>query len=87
MSDEQKSEHKSFDELIVQLRAEGFKETATKLYSLLHETAWTTGSELIGELGLVLAAFEKVKPSISDQLRDRLHTCMTQVRRVWPQMK
>jgi len=36
--------YECFDELIRQLRAEGHIEPADKLYMLLHEVAWTTGS-------------------------------------------
>ena len=36
--------YECFDELIRQFRAEGHIEPADKLYMLLHEVAWTTGS-------------------------------------------
>jgi hypothetical protein len=43
--------YECFDELIEQLRAAGHASTADKLNFMLHRVAWTTGSELLGELG------------------------------------
>jgi hypothetical protein len=77
--------YQCFDTLIAQLRAEGHLETALRLHTLLHETAWTTGSELIGELGLVILGFERtVSEPLSPELREALRICMYEVRKVWP---
>ena len=43
------------DLLIEELRTDGHKADADELHVLMHEMAWTTGSELLGELGLKLA--------------------------------
>jgi hypothetical protein len=76
-----------FDELIRQLRVEGHVQPAAKLHTLLHEVAWTTGSELIGEFGLTILAFERGEPTISSDLRRLLESCMSLVRRAWPDIK
>jgi hypothetical protein len=76
-----------FDGLIQQLRVDGHVESAARLHALLHETAWTTGSELIGELGLALLAFERSTPVIGHELRRALERCMGRVRQVWPDIK
>ena len=76
-----------FDELIRQLRAEGFIEPATKLHRLLHEVAWTSSSELIGELGLALLAFERATPAMGSALRLLVDRCLHSVRKVWPDIE
>jgi hypothetical protein len=76
-----------FDELIRQLRAEGHADPAARLHALLKEVAWTTSSELWGELGLEILAFERSGAAASPDLRRRIDTCMRSVRRVWPDIK
>ena len=78
--------YECFDELTHQLRAEGCEETAGKLHALLHETAWTTSSELLGELGLAILDFERSVSAVSPELKRRIETCMSLVRRAWPQI-
>ena len=50
--------YECFDELIRRLRAAGSSDAARRLDDKLHGTAWTTSSELIGELGLEILAFQ-----------------------------
>jgi len=73
-----------FRELIQELRHEHFDEVAGKIDLLLNHVAWTTGSELIGELGTAIRGFERTQPAISLSLRSSLDTCMQAVLRVWP---
>ena len=73
-----------FRELIPELRREHFDEIADKVDSILNHVAWTTGSELIGELGAAIRDFERTQPAVSPSLRLSLDTCMQAVRRVWP---
>jgi hypothetical protein len=42
-----------FRELIQDLRHEHFDEVAGRVDSILNHVVWTTGSELVGELGLL----------------------------------
>jgi hypothetical protein len=98
MTDERKGDNRNgdgsssvtlepFDELIQQLRVEGYVEPAARLHTLLHEVAWTTGSELFGEVGLTLLAFERSAPVLGIELQGCFDRCMTLVRRVWPDIQ
>jgi len=73
-----------FDELISMLRAEGHVKLAQRLYALLHEVAWTTGSELTGQPGLEILKFQRCDPSVSAELKEVLRRCMAAVKQVWP---
>ncbi len=76
-----------FEQLIVDLQAEGHGDVAAKLDYLLHKVAWTTGSELLGELGLQILGFQRDHPNVTAELRQSLGSCMDTVRRVWPNIK
>ena len=71
-----------FRELIPELRREHFDEVAEKVDFILNHVAWTTGSELTGELGAAIRDFERTQPAVSPSLRSSLDTCMQAVRRV-----
>jgi len=45
--------HSFVDELASRLAEAGMTDAAKELHTLLHETAWTTSSELLGELRAV----------------------------------
>jgi hypothetical protein len=74
-----------FDELIASLRNDGCADDADRMHILLHEVAWTTGSELIGELGQELKRIEQQgahkRPAYT---LDRIEECFRMVFRVWP---
>ncbi len=74
-----------FDALIACLRRNGLTQEADSLDLLLHKTAWTTGSELMGELGL---AVKKIRLAHLHDLTDTCQNCvrhsMEMVKRVWP---
>jgi hypothetical protein len=72
-----------FDELIALLRAEGHAELADRLDDMIRHTAWTTGSELNGELGLALRGFRRTARGLSPALRQQLRTCLRAVRPRW----
>jgi hypothetical protein len=72
-----------FRELIQQLRREHFDELAGKIDLLLNRVAWTTSSELIGELGAIIRDFERTKTVVSPSLRSSLDASMQAVRRIW----
>lgn len=74
-----------FDELIALLRADGFGTEADRLYYLLHRMAWTTGSELIGELGQAMKRLEQERGShLSKSTNKKMEEAFAMVRRVWP---
>ena len=45
--------------LIDTLRAAGFEEDAAKLRELVFETAWTSSSEMAGEIGLAILRIQQ----------------------------
>ncbi len=81
--DEYNDGYDCFRRLIQGLRDEGFEEAAGRLDDLLNHTAWTTSSELIGELGLAIRDFERTRPAITSSLRAIIKECKSVVRSVW----
>jgi len=76
-----------FEELITQLRAEGHARAADILHHRLHVVAWTTGSELLGELGAEIIRFQQSGQSMSGELQQSLSRSLDMVRRVWPDVR
>jgi hypothetical protein len=72
-----------FYALAAALRASGFTDHATRLESVLNGV-WTTSSELIGELGLVVTAIRKECRPLAPEQKALLKECMKQVHMVWP---
>jgi hypothetical protein len=73
-----------FRELIQELRRDHFDEVARRVDSILNRVAWTTSSELVGELGAAIRDFERTHPVVSPSLRSALGRCAQIVIRVWP---
>ena len=73
-----------FRELIQELRRERFNEVAGRVDSILNRVAWTTSSELVGQLGAAICDFERTEPVVSPSLRSALERCARIVDRVWP---
>ena len=72
-----------FRALAAALKVSGFTNHSTRLEDVLNG-AWTTSSELIGELGVVVITIRKeCRPLTSDQ-KALVKECMRQVRRAWP---
>jgi len=79
--------YECFDDLIACLRAGGHASTADKLDFMLHRVAWTTASELLGEVGAeILRVQQSVQPA-GAELEQSLRRCMEMVRRVWPEIR
>ena len=53
-----------FRELIQELQREHFDEVAGRIDSILNHVAWTTSSELVGELGAAIRDFERAQPVV-----------------------
>ncbi len=64
--------YSEIDELVELLKDEGCVDSAVNLQKLVYETAWTTGSELLGELALHL---DKMTAQYSASVRKRLEGC------------
>jgi hypothetical protein len=79
----------SFVDLLAQrLSEEGLPEQGRKIHFLLHEVAWTTSSELIGELGAVLLAVQReAEPHLPADVLEALARSLRAVRRVWPELR
>ena len=65
--------YKAVNVLIEKLKAAGFVQDANKLDDLMNHTAWTTGSELLGELSLVL---RDMKGKHSAELDKEINECL-----------
>ena len=63
--------YKAINVLIEWLRREGHSKEAQKLDTLMH-TAWTTGSELLGEIMLTLKG---MKGNYSPELKTEINEC------------
>ena len=87
MKSDSEIDYKCFDEVISHLRAEGQDDTADRLHLMLHRTAWTSGSELLGELGLELLKLKRSRDSRSAELNRLIDNCIEMVRRVWPDIE
>ncbi len=75
-----------FDELIRELRAQGLADAADSLASI-KAAAWTTSSEMLGELGMAILRIQSENARASNDLQRLLGRCMDEVRKVWPQSK
>ena len=77
--------YEPFDRLIVSLRNDGPLKEANLLHHMIHSVAWTTSSELIGELGQTIKKISKESPlSISETSKKNMLEAMKMVKRVWP---
>jgi hypothetical protein len=73
------------DTTIGSLRHAGFADDADRLQFLLHKVAWTTSSELFGELGhALLATAEKPLPP---EVGVQVSSCIAGVELIWPNIR
>ena len=74
-----------FERLIVSLRADGLAGDADRLHDLIHKVAWTTGSELMGELGQEIRKLRREHGDrFSANTRNLMDAALQMVERVWP---
>jgi hypothetical protein len=74
-----------FEELISSLQADSLGDEADHLYYLIHKVAWTTGSELIGELGQEIKKLVREHgPMLSATTHAKIEAAFDMVKRVWP---
>ena len=77
--------YEPFEKLIISLRHDGLLKESDFLHQMIYEIACTTGSELIGELGLVIKKIWQESPlSLSDDSKKNMRESMVMVKRVWP---
>ncbi|MDQ5979327.1 MAG: hypothetical protein QG602_2301 [Verrucomicrobiota bacterium] len=76
------------DQLIAALRTDGLEEEAGTLHMLVHEMAWTTSSEFMGEIG---KALQKIKSTRRGRLSATSKKAMSEVfaivGRPWPSFR
>lgn len=76
------------DWLIRELRTAGIPAAADRLHHLLHGVAWTTSSELIGELGQVLLVIQREHASaLPAEVARALGEAIARARGVWPDLR
>ncbi len=72
-----------FQRLAAELRASGFIGHSDRLQSVL-DGVWTTSTELVGELGIVVLAVRKECRPLSPGLKQQTQECLREVRKAWP---
>jgi hypothetical protein len=77
--------YEPFERFIVSLRADGLANHADQLHNLIHKVAWTTGSELVGELGREISKLHRERgEKFSSGTREQMEEALQMVARVWP---
>ncbi len=75
------------DLLVKRLSTEGLADHAAKLHTLIHDVAWTSGSELLGELGLELKRIQELhEPHLPSDLVEAISRSRAFVREYWPDL-
>lgn len=72
-----------FYTLMASLRASGFTSHATRLEEVL-DGVWTTSTELIGELGVVVCAIRADCNPLTATQKQLIRACLREVRKAWP---
>ncbi len=75
-----------FDELIDHLRKHGFSVAAESI-SRLRDSAWTTSSEMMGELGIAVLKIQSQIAAAPEEVTRAVGACLNEVRKVWPHIK
>jgi hypothetical protein len=80
--------YEPFHQLIVSLRNDGFSKEADLLHAMIHKVAWTTVSELMGELGLAVNKIKRMRCSgLSEESKKNMGAAIEMVKRVCPDFK
>lgn len=79
-----KISYEPFDRLILSLRNDGLNRESEMLHDMIYQTAWTTGSELMGELGQSIKKIRKENlNNLSDDSIKNMKESMQMVKRAW----
>lgn len=77
--------YEPFERLIVSLRNDGRLKESGFLDYMIHKAGWTTGSELVGELGEIIDKMMKENIlGLSDESKNNMREAMKMVKRIWP---
>lgn len=70
------------DALCLQLREAGFMNEANQLWTLIHKVAWTTSTELFGELrNAFRAILANSKTALPGRIQEDLKACICVIRK------
>lgn len=76
------------DAVIDRLRECGYAAKADELRRIVHETAWSSSSEMLGEIGLCIL---RIQQSLGREppaaVNEGLARCLKVVRKIWPDIK
>ncbi len=76
------------DAVIARLRECGYTGNAEELRGIVHETAWASSSEMLGEIGLcILRIQQSLGREPPAEVNDALARCLEDVRKTWPDIK
>ena len=76
--------YKHLDMLTKSLSESGFSESGQKISFLIHKVAWTTSSELFGELRILLReTLKQHRDSLPQPISDDLLDCIRVIDRAW----
>jgi hypothetical protein len=76
------------DELTAALKADGLEEEARTLHTLVHEMAWTTSSEFMGEVGKALGKIKSTRRGrLSPNSKKAMAKVFAIVGRPWPSFR
>lgn len=75
--------YKHIDEVVAELRSVGHEVMAEKINFLLHDAAWTTTSELFGELREHFQELLDYHPSLPQKIRGDITGFITTINRAW----
>ena len=73
-----------FDQLGAELRRVECDAVAQRIQVLLHETAWTTSSELLGALGQTVLGIPTETVRTHEKIWELRERCLALVRQAWP---
>lgn len=74
-----------FESIVDCLKKDGLTSQADRFDELLHRVAWTTGTEMIGELGLEMKrTWPIVKRRGTGETKEVFRTAARLVRKSWP---
>jgi len=76
------------DAVIDKLRECGYASRAEELRGIVHETAWTSSSKMLGEIGLCLLRIQQgLGREPPAEVNEGLARCLKAVRKTWPDIK
>ena len=73
------------DEFVVRLDQSNYAGYAKKLHHRLHDVAWTTTSELFGELKEIFKELLVTQPAVSKEMQNDLKHFISTIDKAWEQ--